>query len=230
MRNRSRIFRRGLVAAGAGPVIPPPLNDASHYWTMNEDPRTDSVGSLDFVTAVVDVPGSVVGKNSWAVAVTDTAYLRTVDPVADPAAFSLTLWYKVPNFNANSDPVEILFKNSLEFNYDLQIIPNAGFTGGKTQWYLGDPVTPLEDPVDRAVNQWHFLAMSFTGSSSRLSVDGDAFVSVAATNTPDPTAYIAVLNGTNGIPVYVDEMAMWDRAITFAEVTTLYNSGAGLFL
>ena len=82
-----------------------------------------------------------------------------------------------------------------------------------------------------ADGNWHLLVGTNDGSTTKLYFDGSLVTTASQTfNTSSGKIYIA--SNPSGAPYNfagsVDEAGVWNRALTAAEVTSLYNSGNGL--
>ncbi len=85
-----------------------------------------------------------------------------------------------------------------------------------------------------SAGSWHHVAVTITGKNLQFYLDGTAIQSATFVNTPNKVlsgnAYIGINNDATTQKMYgsVDEVGIWSRALTSAEVTALYNSGSGL--
>ena len=80
---------------------------------------------------------------------------------------------------------------------------------------------------------WHFLVVTQSGTSANLYVDGGSAIPLTMTYSGGASGITPAIGGRssdNADPFNgtMDEMGFWSRALSSAEVTTLYNSGAGL--
>ena len=108
---------------------------------------------------------------------------------------------------------------------------------GKAQFIASaDGVTSvtLEDAAfgNLATNTWYFFFVSHDSVNNllKLSVDNTAVVTMAhTTGLKDATTDFRI--GSNGLPTFfmdgiIDEVYLWKRCLTPAEVTLLYNAGS----
>jgi len=88
-------------------------------------------------------------------------------------------------------------------------------------------------------NGWHHIVSSFDGNNIKLYYDGvlqqNTVISNPPINTPSCMAYLTYsghtscsIGGGNYLNGDIDELGIWNRALTQSEVTKLYNNGAGL--
>lgn len=89
-----------------------------------------------------------------------------------------------------------------------------------------------QDPSSITTSGWHHVVAVYDGTSTRLYVDG------ALVDGPDTVTGTIGATGSVGIGANysggqywngsIDETGIWGRALSATEITTLYNSGAGL--
>ena len=78
-------------------------------------------------------------------------------------------------------------------------------------------------------SNWYHLTTVRDGSTINFYVDG-SFVASVAKSSPYELTSIAMgghLNGEEPLNGRIDEVGVWNRALTGAEITSLYNAGAG---
>jgi hypothetical protein len=111
--------------------------------------------------------------------------------------------------------------------------------GGSTETLIdgggsGSLTDTVGTNVDLAANTWYFAAAVYDGSTMDIYLDGVLIASAAQTGTRD-TNTAQVWMGDNPISVdvnrpfdgIIDEVALFSRALSESEITTLYNSGSG---
>jgi hypothetical protein len=79
---------------------------------------------------------------------------------------------------------------------------------------------------------WYFIVGKVEAGTLKVSVNGGAFDSVAKTVTIPDTAAPFLIGAQQSVPTLffdgrIDAVGIWKRALTSAEVTELYNAGAG---
>jgi len=93
-------------------------------------------------------------------------------------------------------------------------------------------------PVTIPTGQWFYVAMTKNGRNVLLYMNGSQ---IAPYNTPLSTATTVasgngkmIGGGFYGAPIYlngmIDEVAIWSRALSAAEITQLYNEGKGMVI
>lgn len=79
---------------------------------------------------------------------------------------------------------------------------------------------------------WHYYGITFDGTDLIFYKDGSSFSTMSQANTLANTAGTTLRIGYDAYSTYlvgkIDEVGIWDRALTSTEVSALYNSGDGL--
>jgi len=134
----------------------------------------------------------------------------------DPASNETLLSNINGESNANG------FRSRLMTNGTIQI--TKGSKSGGT--ILGSSTTTVTD------NEWHFITIQYTGTLVKLFINGEEELSVTNSFNNISRNLVFSENWVSGASVYgnyyIDEMGIWDRAITTDEIEELYNSGSGL--
>ncbi len=117
-------------------------------------------------------------------------------------------------------------------NYILELL------SGKLVFYSYDAATPqyntLNSTVNIPLNQWSHVAMTISNSSFSFYVNGSSesfsvnFTNRAATDGPlyiGTTKNNAVPNGTTYFSGKIDELSLYNRALTAGEIQSIYNAG-----
>jgi len=219
------------------------IDNLVSYWALDESSdgsgpvtRVDSHSTNDLTdnnttasaTGIISNGADFEFANSELLTITDAAQTG-LD--FGTGAFSYSLWLKRETLGTTQ---RILAKDDPSFGYGYTIIflssnvlrASANSSGGEQQ-----PST-----TGTIVDTTTFHHVVFTRGATngvRIYIDGSADVTVASSDfdvsTDDPFA----LGGrAGGDPSYfdgiLDEVGIWNRELTEAEVTSLYNSGAGL--
>ena len=110
--------------------------------------------------------------------------------------------------------------------FALTLYNSGGFKLFGHTWNLGAG-GDLFGPVV-SLNDWHFAVLTYDGVTLKISLDGSTFATTTATlnttNTPfliGDSAYTGWSNFTGDI----DEVAIWDYALTQTEINAIYNGG-----
>lgn len=217
------------------------------YWKLEEasGTRTDEHGGNDLadINTVTSTTGKLGDCASFAAANSERLQDLTFS-ISDTEALSFSLWMKSTSLS-NVPGLIALTPASTGTRNDVFFRVNADTASPGVRWVDGANYS-LEPAAFTTTNNddglWHHYVYKLyndTVGTLELYYDG---VSVGSASHASrafafPTftkLYVGVhVNNFNGnITPYltgqIDELAIWDRAITSDEVTSLYNGGAGL--
>jgi hypothetical protein len=215
------------------------------YWSFEEKALNAGPSSTDFAdtssigthhgTEAGGVVPGIVGKIGSAALFDGLDDSIAVGTVADySAGYTTSAWFKTKGANTANAVQEILSQRSSVSNYDMQMYTNNSrnrltcyFENNSTvvtsNWILGAGTL---DGV------WHHGACVFDPVAKTLTtyLDGVANTPVATGTTVPPTggtAYIGSNAGTAGFfNGRIDELAVWTRVFSTAEVIEIYRRGA----
>lgn len=206
------------------------------YWKMDAASGNES-GSLGaYLLTQAGTVGSVAGIITNARGVYSAAnYFSKTDEAGLEFAGDATVacWAKWNSLTALSTVIskwgDSTHKSWRIINYSSSHW--IGFVGSAD----GAAVVECHPAGDPTTGQWYFLAGRYdktngkidfrvnTTDASQLNLAGGLF---------DSTAKLVVGNYDGGLDYpldgWVDEISLWDRRLSDAELTTLYNGGAGL--
>ena len=220
-----------------------PTTGLQSLWKLNETTGTiayDSVGTINGGLGVVatSVPGKLGYARNFASASaridfgTTYRYERT-------QAFSYSVWIKTDGAHVTNQSIVSCMNSTNSRGYEIstnasKIIFRLSNTTGTN--YISKTTTAnfFTD------NQWHLLNCTYDGTSTvtgmKIYVDGVLITST--TNAGTLTATIVQggnivsigndLNITKRFYGTLDEVAIWNKALSQAEVTALYNNNHGL--
>jgi predicted phosphodiesterase len=86
-------------------------------------------------------------------------------------------------------------------------------------------------PASYSDGQWHYAVVTYGGSTVRLFIDGVQVSSLSTTATLDNTGIQPVRIGANSLALNgyftgnVDEVRIWNRALSSSEIANAYNNG-----
>lgn len=136
---------------------------------------------------------------------------------------TLSCWFRTSSLQTNKYLMGKLIGGGSNF-YDLRLNSN---TIGLT---LVLAPNVFATTVNYNDNQWRHVVGTFDGTA-KLYIDGVQLVSSGVTGALGTSTDPFSVGGTSGIATFtgdLDEAYVWNRALTQAEVTELYNSGKGL--
>ena len=187
---------------------------------------------------MVNSPTPVAGVLGQALSFNGTSqYVTTMQPEGFPGAVSLTAWFKTTTSYTGTSWATLVGSASGAAN-NLEIaIGNAGsgigadngafvFAGSSSYAWANYGVTAVND------GKWHLLVGERNSSGNMLiSVDGGAFV-VGSNNTQpvsNDVFYVGAKNNSGTTMQYfngsIDDVRIYNRALSAAEVKQLYNLG-----
>lgn len=206
------------------------------YWKFDGN-HQDSVGSLH-LTQVGTVTTSEAGKLGTAARFDDNSgnrLFRTDDPLLDLIGdFSISFWIKWNTLNgivaskmATSTSGWALYD---EFGH-FQLTGTGGFSVVSFLRSCGPPPAS-GTPASITTGTWYHFVVRRTGTLWDMFMNG-VNVHPSVSNASDFSnastfglgEYVNLNYPLNAL---VDEWAKWGRALTNAEITSLYNGGAGL--
>lgn len=192
------------------------------YYKFDNN-SNDSVGSNNGTDSnITYVTGKILQGAEYNASNSDIS----LSPVSLSAANTFTIagWIKLDTNNA----YRVLYKSGTASNFWVIYIQNTGkldFTVDNIAEYPGDTVL--------STGTWYHVAIVVNGGSMMPYVNGVAdrasAYTLAANVMPSGTARF----GQYGSNSYVfdgitDEFGLWDRALSGAEITSLYNGGTGI--
>lgn len=211
-------------------------NSLTSYYTADNTPN-DAKGSNNgtlingatYATGKINNSFSLDGVNDY-VSLPNNSFNYSGD-------FSVSFWMKT----SNVVPYKVLMSN---FNYlgaDLFYGWVIAHTASSIQieLYNGTSTIPNLKSVEFTIasNTWHNVILVRKGSLGS-SIYIDNVLKASNTNTNNPT-YPATANARIGCEGHgtsnnyyfynglIDEVGVWNRALTTTEITELYNAGAG---
>jgi len=208
------------------------------YWRFAEDGGTtvgDAQGTntgtwqgtlgSQWTTGIINFAGNFDGTDN---------YVSTANSISKPLTYTLSAWFKTSTASGHKI---IGFESSqtgtTSSSYDAQL-----YVGTNGYLYFGNYSTAsvLITSSGTVTNgAWHHAVGIENAGTMSLYLDG-ALQGTAAGSTQAYTGYWRIgsylgtgwTNGSNGyFTGQIAEVGVWNVALTGAQVTTLYNSGAG---
>lgn len=136
---------------------------------------------------------------------------------------SWCMWFKCPVGTGGTFPVAFSFANRTPPTWSVgYVVPGGQFV---LNMLSGASVGVKIDD-----NLWHFCVMTYDGTTVNFWVDNVNKASFIGSGSlgPDQFLNIGSNNATQYWPGQIDEVGIWQRALTPTEVSTLWNGGAGL--
>lgn len=220
-----------------------PLDSISADWGSTPD----VVSGNDFVLIGIDPTALVDGKRGKAIQFdgaskyafyTATPGVDTGLPISRSAVYTVVCWVKGPP--NQSDRRVFSESNSLDYNNNPLVNIGTHNTGadGTVDLYFrnstgGVQVNHAHSPGTAFDNTWHHIALVDEYGKLTLYLDGQVNMTVTYTRAApaqDTTSIGAIVRGGGAsISAYfngaIDEVAVWDRALTIDEIQDVMNNG-----
>lgn len=228
----SILSSNALLMVNPPPSCVPPPSGLMDWWP-GEGNANDVIGTNN---------GTLVGGASYAVGEVGQAFSfdGSSGYVSIPDSSSMDsftnhitieLWMKVNPLTVNSDWTGIVTKGNSSWGLE-------GTRLAKTVTFIvsGSSSSLLNGSRNVNDGQWHHVAAVYDGASMFLYVDGTLDVSQSATGLIAQNSYPMCLGvnaqGTHGTPMYffnglVDEVSLYNRALTASEIQAVYAVGSG---
>jgi subtilase family serine protease len=207
-----------------------PVTAGMVSWWQGEGSANDSIGTNNgtLMGNVGFVPGEVGQAFSFA---GSSGYVSVPNsPLLSSFTTNITieLWLKANQLTVNSDWQWLVTKGNSSWRLMATTFAN-------TVTFSATGLSPKADLYgNRNINdgQWHHVAGVYDGAEMYIYVDGTLDVSQPATGTIAQNSYPvclgqnaeAINSSFNGL---VDEVSLYNRALTAAEIQTIYITGSG---
>lgn len=200
------------------------------FWKMNGD-ATDVLGVSN---GTVDGSPWTTGKLGQGLSLTGSSRMNvgTAAEIHPLLGITVAGWFYFTA--APADGSRIMSDWHQDGGHDRWIFYCVG---GALVWYARSFTTNANASFGTLagtipLNAWVHLAGTFDGSAIRAYRDGALVSSTGLAGTTLHTGSMAVCFGRQievgaGMVGMLDEVGMWDRALSDGEVSELYNSGAG---
>lgn len=206
-------------------------DNCTHYYKFDAD-ANDSIGTAHgTVTGATNAAGKI--NNGYTYVSASSQYIgfgTTAWGTGD--VYTITFWFKSSTAATQHLVTRENAGSSGEMHIDLSSTGNITWqhysSGGSTVLSIASSGTNYGD------GNWHFVACVQNGSTAELFVDAVSKGTDAASNTTAWSGSIQTYSGrqaTNTSSMLngqLDELGVWSRGLTSAEVTSLYNSANGL--
>jgi hypothetical protein len=222
-----------------GSIIPNLDNSLVSWWKMDDNAGdkivTDYMGANNGTSATNTSVIHTAGKLGGAMTFNGSTSFIKLDTATDfgiTDKMTASVWVK---FN-NSDTNKVILGTQGSSNGF--VIRQSVNTPGKLQWQVLNTIggaTNLQTSATYSDNQWHLVTGTYDGSNTVLYIDGIYITKGSLTgNVAYPSAYpfsigcyaagrlesFSVFNGS------IDDVMIFNRALTTDEITGLYNATA----
>lgn len=219
--------------------------DATVSGTMGISDRC--VALYNFHSDATDLTGNYTGTENnitygsskygqGAVFDGSSSYIYASEPVQQPTTnFSVSVWSKWDSKPAGSV--------GLVGNFKTGVTPQVGFVVAKTGsfdtfsfWADGTAANgKVEGTTNFVIDQWYHVVGTYDGSNIKIYVDGTLEGTQAYTATPAITDQPLVIGRWYGNysgyyhDGQIDQVRIFNKALTSSEVTSLYNENSNTF-
>jgi len=149
-----------------------------------------------------------------------------------PKIVSISAWMKTPNNLNNLARFERYICWAFDSNNRFELIANQS-SGGIYVRRAANSIVNVTSTVSPQENEWHHYVLSHDGENIKLFFDGYLAYSVADTNSfsndPDTLNIGKQYNLSGYGNAYIDDLAIFDRALTADEVRMIYDSNSPIY-
>jgi hypothetical protein len=209
------------------------------YWSLDSTGFTDSSGNGYTLTSnnvVLNSPVTVgTGKVGGCAVFNGTNYLSSTSvPSTNLSEVTVSVWVKNDGSKIASYP-DVVSLGQMNNGTRFEVLLNTDnpyktlLSINNGAYLLGDNTINILD------GNWHHIVAtgSSTASQAKLYIDGTLINTISISSLSINLNYTSIGDciyapGTiNRFVGSVDEVGIWNRALTSTEVTSLYNSGSG---
>jgi hypothetical protein len=216
-------------------------NNIVAYWKLDESSgdASDATGNGNTLTNTnVTYNAGIINNGATFSSITNTLLHADNASLSITGAMTINVWFKF----AHATPTQaynVLVNKYTAAGSQRSYQFYLTYSGGAyyMSWYVsanGASAGGLDYLMSNMGTGWHMYTVSLTPSTNmKFYLDG-TLLNTYTTSIPsgiyDGTAIFYVGNNVpDGFADgTIDELGLWSRALTDAEVTSLYNSGAGL--
>jgi len=213
------------------------IDNLVSYWKMNEASgnAADSFGSNTLTNTGSNTFAAGLFGNAVSIGTSTNKFMGRTDQCGLTAtgSYSMSMWVKLASeTTTDRELFQLYFSGGSGALYRGLYEYNGG-TRRVRFFRIGSGVNFLDVTGNIANNTWRHIVYTYDGTTQKLYVNNAAPVSSSNTGNTDAGAALTNFGGgvtnqaVNGL---IDECALWSRTITSAEVSELYNGGAGLEL
>ena len=215
---KSPVWASDSVAAVTGTL----LNGLLAYYKMDEASGnlTDSKGG--FTGTVSGSPTySATGKINTAVTFAGSSYFNAGNVLKPTAAITISAWVKTTSTGSFG-----IVSNYYYDGFDLTTQPD-----GTIAFEINDTYA-LNSGTNISTGAWFHVVSTFDGSNLKMYINGVSDVTPLSHSGSIPYSgsgnfQIGARLSGNKFTGTIDEVGVWDRALTPTEIALLYNTGSG---
>jgi hypothetical protein len=226
-----------LMMQATDPTPPPSLlTGLGGYWKLDGS-STDSLGVSNGADTNVSYVTGKIGQAASPSAGTWNIALGTNLAIRPLAAITVAGWFKWAGFQANARAATDWHQSVVADRWILGYEAAGGGDGAAVVTNSGETSTialPLGTGLagnTLATGTWYHLGFSYDGAIVRAYRDGAQVGSAALSGTMNGGSGVRLGQQLEaGLPLngMIDEVGIWQRALTAPEFAALYNAGTGL--
>ena len=225
---RAKAFKSGYTASGEASASF--ASDLVAYWKFDEGTGTttaDASGNGNTGT-LVNTPRwstGIAGNALYFDGVSNNVLVADSPSLDFPGPYTLSAWVNPTNLFAD-------FRSILVKNYTYYLYSSvAGYCGDGTPLggFTGSTNNIVCQPVSLPANIWTHISLTFDGSTLTLYRNGISVATSTASEAFSPTPGTLQIGASqfgeffNGL---IDEVRVYNRALSAAEILTLYQQNA----
>jgi len=196
------------------------LSDLLAYWNLDNNSWLDSSGNGRTLTSNNGVGNSSGIINNGAI-FDETNWLKANSNITFGASATICAWVKT----TTDEGYRVIFASNENSENNFQVVFNP--TG--QIYYESVDDEPITSSGSYNDDNWHFVVLKYGSGTIELNIDN---VSIGTESYTYPNLGVGFFIGANnnGESTYIgriDEVGAWSRALTGAEITSLYNAGTG---
>lgn len=207
------------------PYVPLSLTDGlASYWKLDDNSWIDSGGNNRTLTSLNETSNTNGIINDGALFDAASEQYLTYEEYPFTSDFSISVWLKCDVQSTYSAAVALVGGT---LNFGLYI--NASDVDGKFGVYANG-WNASESVIND--NEWHHLVATISGGNVlKAYVDGGMVIDEITGNYYQPQTaalYIGFNSSVYFLSGIVDEVGIWNKALSQSDVGSLYNGGAGI--
>ena len=226
-----------LNVSASAPVPPTPpstlLDDILAYYNCNEGSGNaiDQVGSVD-LTVDANYGETGILSDAFGFVIADTDYVGNYDGFKFAGSFSMSFWMKTSHggiYKALIANIDV----GIAHGYDFMVRPTGVGTATIEASFRGVASDTLTSTTPVNDGAWHHVVVTLNvvGGAVKIYVDGGVAEDSGIANIdflPASRFYIGARAGALWYEGIINEIGIWERELTVAEVAELYNTGIGI--
>ena len=193
------------------------------YWDLNDANEAKDLSGNNNHGKIEGKPKSVAGKIKTALEFngsSDWVSIEHNDSIADFDQLSISAWIKLIKINAWTAVIEKGVHENWSYGFFLEPDATLSFyvsqKGNKLACCIGDYKVKPE--------KWHFIAGIYDGKIAKLIVDDKEQAQMPAKGVLHPTEGLPLTigsrNGNNKFNGVIDEVTLWNDAVTLDDLHT----------